>query len=163
MSIEILCRLGGKINRTEIIEFIENGVYFNDKLSFIPLFSSQEINDDMWSILEIHYQKDKKPIVIERYTKNIKNFAEIVSEKYLAVKEINDEDLFEIENNIQKSEQVFFLSFDALSIDEDCWAMLDSLESYLAKRFNGLIFSSEGLYDQNLVQIADFEGATNVV
>ncbi|MBC7796533.1 MAG: hypothetical protein H7Z37_06655 [Pyrinomonadaceae bacterium] len=156
MLIEILCKSSEELRRSEISEFIKDGVYFGEELVFIPSDSSPEMSDVDWNTLEVQYQKGKKPIIIERYTEDIIVFTEICSEKLVSIKESGDKDFAEFERCVTKTKQIFVLAFDAVSIDEDCWAMLDSLESFITGKLEGMIFSDEGIYNEKLKRVFEF-------
>jgi hypothetical protein len=148
-SIYVLCRKPEPITRGEIAEFIEDGVFFDD-VSFMPPAGSQEAAAPAWDYLEVHYDGDPQPVIIRRLVdSDVRGKVEIVETTLLEceVRMPNDVAAF-----LASVQQVFELQFHrGGGVSEDCWAMLDCLEAFLAKERDGIVFSSgDGIYDADL-------------
>jgi hypothetical protein len=146
--IRIFCQSAKTLTRRELADFIIDGVYFDQNLRFEPFNDSTEIARLDWDMLHVHYEIDKRPIIFQR---NIRD--EVVQEE---IKEILRELAGSnapnaIIQNLSATYQIIAIEYKSESLTDDAWAMMDSVEAYLAQRLDGIIFvSGEGLYDKKL-------------
>ncbi|MFY0578727.1 hypothetical protein ACN28S_34530 [Cystobacter fuscus] len=57
-------------------------------------------------------------------------------------------------SRLEGTRKLIVFELDAKGASEDCWEMVDNLESWLAREHNGLIYvSGEGFYDAELQPI----------
>jgi hypothetical protein len=132
----------------EIVKFIKDGFFFND-LS-INLIKESEQN---WSI-KIVYDKQKAPVVVSRRVSDPESKKEIEEIKFVLgiSKETKVKHL--ILNTINSIIFIYTIQINQKEITDDCWEMLDSLESFLMKANDGILFtSSNEFFDQNLKKI----------
>jgi len=58
---------------------------------------------------------------------------------------------------LRQTRQELVLHFSS-DISEDCWAMLDCLEAFVARKLDGVVYATEGIYDQELQPLWRFQG-----
>jgi hypothetical protein len=148
--IRVLCQAGGNLTRTEIINFIIEGAYFASPL-FIPGPSSGEITNAIWDSLEIIYDQSKRPIIISRLVNSeaANETAELLRQIYALP--ISKSAALLITRQLQASCMVISIELDPVGISEGAWLMIDCLESYLARKFIGIIYApDDGYYNADL-------------
>lgn len=60
--LRVLCRSSERVRRSDIVEFILDGVYF-DAPRFAPPKGDTGLDDPDWKELEVHYEENKRPII----------------------------------------------------------------------------------------------------
>ena len=151
-SILIFCQNENKISFQEIIQFIRDGIYFEEDPEF-------GIHEDY---IIIQYDSNFKPIVI-REINNSKLVEDIKTERYEEIVEISSSmsicdkgtrDM--ILSSILMSKDIYRIEFSYDDLSEECWAMKACVESFLATEKNGIILANEGVYDSNVKLIMSF-------
>ncbi len=140
--VRVLCRSPGVIMRSQITEFITEGVYFDaPRFEAIP-----SIIEHDWRTLTIFYQPEKRPIVLHKSVGDTLMHAEIA--------EMSREMSEGLRRRLQETVQTIAIEINSSSLTEEAWQMLDSLEASLARSYDGVIFvDGEGFYDAALQKI----------
>jgi hypothetical protein len=53
-----------------------------------------------------------------------------------------------ITEKILKTSQVFVIDFEKELISDDCWEMLDSIEGFLAHKYDGVVYAPDDVFFQ---------------
>ena len=142
--IRIFCRSSRPVALTDITQFIEDGVYFDLTPRFDPPPGGD--NEAEWQRLTVFYHPEKRPIVFYKSVNNALMRDEIA--------EISAGLPEDARQRLDKSWQTVAIEIDGSSLTEEAWEMLDSLEAYLAQRYDGIIsVDDEGFYDASLQKI----------
>jgi hypothetical protein len=155
LCLTIFCLSNRPLTRHDILAFIEEGCYFDQAPRYEPGAEEISAEDTSWEELTIHYQSGKRPVVIRHYCER-EAIAENIAE---AVEEIEDakapqHQAENISRRIGNSQQVLILEIGDTGVTEDCWEMLDNLQAYIAREWDGIIFASgEAIYDAMLEPI----------
>jgi len=149
-TMEIFCRSDQSMTRQTIIEFIRDGVYFDDPPHFTPPAGSEAAASASWSFLEIRYQPDKRPVQIshysdgQEYTESIQEAVDRLRAGGLAV------ECQGLRAHLQASRQMFVVEVGFLEVPAECWEMVDGVEAFMATTLDGIISAPEGFYNQQL-------------
>jgi hypothetical protein len=145
--IYVMLRDGSVPSGKEIAAFVDDGVYFDADPIFAPPLSDLK-RDEPLDTLTVVWDLDRPAILARWMTK---------AECHQIIEEVNDA-LQESEGpNIWSASDVtgaVQLLFDEETMTEDSWFMLDSLEAYIARSHNGLVYApGDGLFDSALQPI----------
>jgi hypothetical protein len=152
----VFCASPAPLSLREVGEYIATIGLLDKPPRFTPALASTEALDPAWSYLEITYQEGKRPIQLHRMFEademapSIDDALEMLGEHGL-----RDEHPALV-RQIQTARQIFHFEL-ALTLPDDCWEALDALESHIATRLDGVVFASEGFYDQDLEPICLFK------
>jgi hypothetical protein len=123
--------------------------------SFAPPLESPAALDPAWVYLSVTYQNDKRPIQVHR-SFTPEDMAPALED---ALTMLDENGLTgehpELVQALHASRQVFHIEL-GLEVPEDCWEMLNALESHIATSRQGVIVASDGFYDHNLKPICAF-------
>jgi len=140
----------------ELATVILEGMYFDQDPYLDPSWEEMIDYDEDWSYLSMTYDPSKEPIVFRRYSEYEHRFQEVVGGLFFGVAQSNrritsrQEVLYHLEETVQ----LIDIESSRDELDEDCWVMLDTVESFLARECSGLIFASgDGFYNEDLVPI----------
>jgi hypothetical protein len=149
-SVLIFCQYSDNFTSEEIIEFIKDGCYFEED----PEFSCPDENR-----IIIQYDLNLRPIVIESVTslvaiEEIKYELQehILSRSNRLELPVREQLKNTILSKMIASQLIFLINFSHNELNEDCWDMMASVESFIAKN-NGLIIAEEGVYNSDLQKI----------
>lgn len=146
-QIQVFCEQSQEISLHELNEFIVEGAYFEGaKIDFLT-----EVKQSDRKAIKVNYDDNKPPIIIY----NVLEPEEIAGEtkELLFVLDLSRKTPTQqsIAEKVLKTSQVFVLDFDKESISDDCWEMLDSVESFLANKFNGIVYApDDGFFSKDL-------------
>ena len=147
----IFCRSQSPINRQEITEFIEEGVYFDEDPRYEPPAQFGENQGDNWDSFKLYYQDNKKPVTFYRNAQDesLRNQIEdAVDDVEMFGKASKEQSLI---RHLEASQQVITVEIDRSDLTEDAWDLINNLERYLAKEYGGVIYApDDGLYDHDL-------------
>jgi hypothetical protein len=150
-SVSIFCKDSDNLTSKQIIEFIKDGCYFEEE----PKFSCPDENR-----IIIQYDLNLRPIIIESFIslEAVEEMKHETNEHVLARLEHSDLDYKEELKNtilleIIASKVIVLIEFSDGELSEDCWDMMASVESFIAKNNNGLIIAEEGVYNSSLQKI----------
>jgi hypothetical protein len=150
-SVLIFCKNSGNFTSEEVIEFIKDGCYFEED----PKFSCPDENQ-----IIIQYDLNFRPIIIESVlnSETIEEMKHETCENILSqILQASSACKEELKNTIVSelimSKAIFLIDFSDGELSEDCWDMMASVESFIAKKNNGLIIAEEGVYNSNLEKI----------
>ena len=149
--IRIFCQSTQNLTRREIQEFVVGGLHFDKRPVFIPAFLDPDSMLDHWEQLDIIYEPDKLPVRVYRN----------VDDNLLGdeIRELNDRittvvapDFQQpLRNAVNGARQILAIQIDREGLSEEAWAMLDSLEAYLAGNLMGLVYApDDGFYGSGL-------------
>jgi len=151
----VLGRRKAEIARREIAEFIHEGCFF-DAPGFEPDPRSAEAAELGWTRFDIFERSGSTPFTLHSEEGHrVANIIDVVAgtfdERGLALPSTGSA-------HLEATRHVYVVELDrGGGISEDGWAMLSSVEVFLAKRCAGIIFSSEdGVYDAELRRAVDF-------
>jgi hypothetical protein len=148
-TLRIFSQNDRRVESNELIEFINDGYFFKEKLEF-----KVERKADSDYRLTIIYDKEKAPIIISGAMNDevgLKDISEInfvlnISKKS-KIKEVISERMATVK---------FMYSIEIVreQISDDCWEMLDSTEAMLLEKSDGILFTPENeFFDANLKRI----------
>ncbi|NET57744.1 MAG: hypothetical protein F6K47_16760 [Symploca sp. SIO2E6] len=152
--LRIFCQSLQPVTAKQITDFILNGCYF-EKIPRFELLPAETVTENSsWKSLTIYYQQGKRPIRIELNVNDILLQQEIQdTRETLELSEPSSK----LQNLIQQlvaSKQVIAIEVDDEGLSDCAWEMIDCLEAFLAKGWNGIIYAPEdGFYDENLQSI----------
>ncbi len=141
--IKILARSAEVPSAKELREFVHNGFYFDEGF---PKFENLARPDDGYSVaLRVDHAAERRPIDI----------MVLVNKRDVAdwIREIieNDKPKPPIAKLVRGTHCVVVIEFSAESMTDASWTMLDNLESYLCKKYEGIVFArGQGFFDADL-------------
>ncbi len=145
--IRIICKSTNPIASQEIIDFIENGAYL-DNPSFLPSSDVLDKESGNWSSFSLTLNAVRPAITFD-INAGDDLFREERAELLSSL--IRTQNSQEIKRHLDNSKQTISIELDLAQINDDDWEMLDSLEGYLARKYEGLIYVlEEGYFDHNL-------------
>ena len=151
----ILGTRAAELSRQDIAEFIEEGCYL-DSPTFAPDSGSDAATELEWNLLEVFETPGSTPVRLHRECADrVALTVDIVvgtcDERGVVLPAALDAQL-------QATRQVYVVEFDRGSgLSDDAWEMLPSVQAFLARRCNGLVFTSEdGIYSADLSLLVDF-------
>lgn len=153
IHINIFCQKEDPLHVSEIIDFIEEGVFFDTDPSFSVQPVSGDKDDALWTELIIEYEADKRPVILHRESRS-ERLTEDIEE---AIEELQGRGLDKkhatLVTHLKNTKQLFIFEL-GLEPTEDCWEMVDNLQSWIAREFMGLIYvPAEGFYNAGLNRI----------
>jgi hypothetical protein len=149
-KIQIFCEQPQEVSLHELNEFILEGAYFEDPKIDI-LTDGNVAEQSNLNTLKISYEDSKPPIIIYNISEP-EGVAEETKE-LLFVLDLSRKTPTQqsITEKLIKASQAFVLDFDKESISDDCWEMLDSIESFVAKKSNGIVYApDDGFFSKDL-------------
>lgn len=157
LFIYVFCQGESPISAREIIGFIDEGAYFEPSPTFRLEPASAQADDASWTEMKIEYKARKRPVILQRESR-AEEFMEEVEEAIEALHTFKlakkHEDLVA---RLKGTRQLIVFELDARGTTEECWEMVDNLESWIARERNGLIYvAGEGFYDAELQPICKF-------
>lgn len=150
LFIHIFCQDAGPLLPKEISEFIEEGGYFDTppKVSLTP--GSAKTDDPQWTEMKLEYKARKRPVILHHETRP-EEFKEEVAEALEELEGAGLEKHKKLVSHLKATRQLIVFELDSEKATEECWEMVDNLESWIARERNGLIYvSGEGFYDAEL-------------
>src|SRR6266851_487495 len=146
--IRILCRSRASLSRWKIVEFINDGVFFEEPIEFVPP-DQVELQRSEWSELRLIYSHSRRPIIFHRNYED-----DLVSTEVAELEEVlrsSGPDSRKIRDHLRDVVQTIAIEFAPEGLPEDVWRMLDAIESYIASELDGMIYvPGEGFYDKGL-------------
>jgi hypothetical protein len=154
--LRVFCQSSELLPSSAITDFIKDGCFFE----IIPSFEINQDDDSLvkeWRSIVIHYQPQKRPIVIERNINDALLRAEI-NELIDTLKMVKSENhLTSIIDQVTNSQQIIVIDVDPLGLTESGWEMVDCLEAFLASHLSGLVYAPEsGVFDAQLQPLYKF-------
>jgi hypothetical protein len=149
--IHVFCCSGETLSRAEVIDFVEDGVFF-DNSKFQP--EENYGGESSW-VLEIIYNTEKRPIQLSINTADEvtrETIQEIISEHVKGQLTPEQEALIA---KLNQTLQHFQIEIGVIS--EECWMMLDCLEAFIANKLDGIVYADEGIYDKDLQPLWIFD------
>ena len=153
-AIYIFCQDDKTINFKDIAEFIKDGWHFDE---------CPEFNIGEEDFIEIKYDPNLRPISIELFddsqmVEEIKQEScEFYIDRIKSTSLIEQELKNTIANKIKLTTNIYKIEFSWANLSEDCWNMMVSVETFLANKKKGIILADEGIYDENLQLIINFQ------
>jgi hypothetical protein len=151
--IQVFCTPPCQTSLYEVADFIDGGSYF-DEIDFSPSISSGELKKDLCRTLDISYEDHIQPISCYKVVEPEEISKE--TEELISILEVSRKTSIQqsLKKKLQETSLVFILEFDEDNVSEEAWEMLDSLESFLAVKCNGVIYSPDDSFlDQDLNRI----------
>ena len=152
----VLCASSEMIDFRELARFILEGVYFDQDPYLVPLPEETDGDSKNWSLLSVTYDSDKKPVVFRRYLQHDERFQEVVGGLVFGVTRSigKTKSRQRVLSHLEETVQLIDIEIIRSEIDDDCWVMLDCVESFVAKKYKGLVFASgDGFFDENLKSV----------
>jgi hypothetical protein len=145
--LKVFCRASSRVPLSEVRDFVRDGVYFDPPPDLISK-AVEGADGESWQ-LEILYDASKRPIVVSNDT----------SDRLLAIEK---EEVLDLENadavrqRIIEAQQILAIEINRDSLSEDAWVLCDCLQSFIASKFDGLIYApDDGFYNDKLERLAD--------
>jgi hypothetical protein len=154
--IYIFCRSTDVITLKELGHYVATIGLLDERPRFDPPLDSPAADDPEWTFLKVVYKADKRPIQIDRRFKP-ERMAPAIED---ALSELADNDCSdehpELVERIHSCRQIFHFEL-GLELTDDCWEMLDATESHIATILDGVVFASDGFYDNDLEAICTWK------
>ncbi|RHX93854.1 hypothetical protein DLM76_12735 [Leptospira yasudae] len=149
VSILLFCNKITGVKPKDIEEFLEEGSYWEPGPKFERNLSQSGFFD-----LKVRYKPKKKPFVVSFYPSDHEVFTETKREILEVLREEpTNVSGKKVMDRILKSVQMFVVEVDPVSIAEEDWKVVDSLEAHLAKISDALIYSSGEFFEvKNLIR-----------
>jgi hypothetical protein len=146
LFLNIFCRSDAPVTRSELARLAEEAWYGDEPLTFDPPAGTEEADRVGWERFEITLPGASRPIIVHR---------DVGAE---AVKEFVEEELEEwgstlpsdVSRHLGDTRQVIGLEVFPDDLGDDGWELLDVIESNLARRLDGVVVTSDGIYDSSL-------------
>jgi len=152
--LRVFCQSPQPVNPSQITDFILDGCYFEEIPRFELLPATTVTEKTSWKSLIIHYQQGKRPIRIELNVNDILLQQEIKSTRETLNLSEPSSKLQELIKQLVASQQVIAIEVDYEGLSDSAWEMIDCLEAFLAKSWNGIIYAPEdGFYNEKLQPI----------
>lgn len=149
--IRILCNSTEMLSSSEIIGFILEGAYFDDSPAFDPPQEAAEPTLADWRTLAVSYQAGKRPIIFHRSVNDqlMRTEVEEIIEEELADKQTEAAET--LRRRLSRCHQTLAIEINPTSLTEEAWEMLDSIEAYLAEKYQGVVYvPDDGFFDEAL-------------
>lgn len=152
--IRIICNSTEPIFSSEITDFILEGVYFDDTPRFDPPQEADDAPLTGWQTLAVYYQTGKRPIL---FHKNVNDRLMQTEIKEIVEEELADKQAEAAETlrrRLLRGYQTLAIEINPTSLTEEAWEMLDSIEAYFAKKYEGIVYvPDDGFFDASLEKI----------
>ncbi|RHX84578.1 hypothetical protein [Leptospira stimsonii] len=138
----LFCKKNLQIESKRIQEFFEEGVYWDPEPKYVSKVFTKGFE------LQVRYDPKKKPFHVSFFSNDHETFLETKQE----ILEVLEEEprggaVKKISEWIEKSVQMFAIDVDPVSIREEDWRAVDSLEAFLAEEADALIYSSGEFFE----------------
>jgi len=153
--IRVICNSTQQLLSSEIADFILEGVYFDETPRFEPLPESADGRVPDWQTLTIHYQAGKRPIIFHKSVNDrlMRTEVDEIVEEDLAGKQMAAAET--LRRRLSRCYQTIAIEINPNSLTEEAWEMLDSIEAYLAQKYQGVIYvPDDGFFDASLQRIS---------
>ena len=147
--LRVFCEQCDPFSPEEVIKFIKDGFFFEHK----PEIILQKKDDFNWEI-KIVYDKEKDPIIISTAENDKESRKEIEEIKFILniSKQSRKKEL--ISTIINSIHCIYTIEINQDQITDDCWEMLDTTESMIMNKCNGILFTSDNeFFDRKLKKI----------
>lgn len=155
LVIHVFCQDRRPVSAAEIAGFISEGCYFARpaEIGRVPLSAGQD-DDLAWSEMLIVYAAGRRPVVLQREGR----MEELAREAAEAIGELETGNAMasrrRLLSDLEQARQLFAIELDDRNLTEDCWEMVDGLQSWIARERKGVIYvAGEGLYDADLQRV----------
>lgn len=143
VAIYLFCKKKIRVDPEQIEEFFEDGGYWDSN----PRYDLKKYPSKSFQ-LQVRYKPKKKPVVISFYSNSDSTFLE-TKDEILSV--FDDEPVTssskKISNWIRNSVQMYVMEVDPVSIEEEDWLAVDSLEAFIAKITDAILYSSGEFFE----------------
>lgn len=149
--LRIFCRSDDVPTRRELAKFIKEGVYFDAAPRFEPPPDAAESAEPEWSSFTVHYEAGKRPVVLHRNRNDAVLQEEVRGLLFILEVSRKTKARQKVMEALQATILMISIEVEREDVTEECWEMLDSVESHIARKCEGILFASgEGFYDKNL-------------
>lgn len=152
--IRIICDSTEPVSSSEITGFIVEGIYFDETPRFDPPQEAANASPAGWQTLAVYYQAEKRPVLFHKSVNDQLMREEIneIVEEELADKHATAAET--LRRRLSRCYQTLAIEINPTSLTEEAWEMLDSIEAYLAKKYQGVIYvPDDGFFDESLQRI----------
>lgn len=147
--LRILCQEKKALPPEEIIDFIEEGCYFDP----MPEVTIQKQDDFNWTI-HILYNKEKDPVIITSSENDPLDQKKLESIKFILTLPKQTEKKLAIRKLVESTNQIFSIQIIQDQITGECWEMLDNTEAMIMRRNKGILVTSDNeFFDADLKKI----------
>ncbi len=147
----VMCRADAGISSRDLAQFIIDGSYFDDKPTFEPTgIMGRDDSGRDWLFLTIHYDSGRRPIIVWKSTDNRLVQEEIAeaSDALTGAGFAAEATLYE---SLKSTTVIYALEVNTANLDDDAWSMIDSVEAYLARQGDGIVYvPGDGFFDADL-------------
>lgn len=152
----VFCRSGDTLPLKELGNHIATIGLLDETPRFKPTLDSPEANDPNWTYVEVVHSPGKRPIQLHRVN-GAEDMAPAISDALEALSEnCEPKDHPDLDQRIRQCRQIFHFEL-GLQLPDDVWEALDATQSYIAKALDGIIYASNGFYDNDLEPICEWE------
>ena len=149
--IKVFCRSPQLITSEEIAGFVREGVYFDSEAEVAV---DRVLPDGSWASLLIRYDAERRPIVMWRNVDDhlVSLEVEEVLEELNA--DVSGEESGDLRSRLQAARAVYAFEVNVDGLSEDASTMLDTLEAYIARKSEGLVYApGDGVFDADLQRL----------
>ncbi len=152
--IRVICNSIQRLSSSEIAEFILEGVYFDEAPRFDPPPGTASDTAPDWQTLAVYHQAGKRPIIFHKSVNDRLMRMEVdeIIEEDLAGKQTAAAET--LRRRLSRCYQTVAIEINPTGLTEEAWEMLDSIEAYLARKYQGIIYvPDDGFFDASLQKI----------
>lgn len=152
-SVLVLCQDTKPITCQEIIDFINDGCYFDEDVRLMNVTNKSVV---------IEYCVGVRPIIIHFFSE-LDTIDEMKEETRELVNDRMKNDRLDdwmrknILSIVDRCQEIFLVEFAvSTELSEECWDAMASVEAFIAREKQGIIIADEGVYNEKLELIAAF-------
>lgn len=153
--IRIICNSTEPLPSSEIADFIIEGVYFDETPRFDPPQEATDASPTDWQTLAVFYQAEKRPVIFHKSVNDRLMLTEVkeIVEEELAGEQTEAAQTLSL--RLSRGYQTLAIEINPTSLTEEAWEMLDSIEAYIATKYEGIIYvPDDGFFNASLQKIS---------
>ena len=152
--VRVFCRRPSSITQADVAEFIRDGIFFGQPLTFEPSDAPERVGQADWENLSISYDRERRPIIVWRHSRGA-ILASDIAEALEVLSSADAPGVSDLVERLQNSSVVYAFEVSEDSLSGDAWTMLDALEAHLARTCDGIVHApGDGFFDADLRPIA---------
>lgn len=156
--LRVICKSDSSPPARQLIDFINEGVYFDDPPTIERFGGVDQSNLDAWDKLVIHYDQGKRPVILENTGPSSLLDQEIQELRMALHNFAIDEPIQRVGDHLDGTRRIIALEIDRVGATNDAWAMIDCLQSFIAGNYQGIVYApDDGYYDPSLQPLIKFD------
>ena len=154
MLLYVFCLDPRPVGTREVDAFISEGAYFQLGAQIATAQPTMASDGAEWDEKSIFYQAQKRPVVLRcerRPCALAREVPEVIDALGRAGAGPRHDVLI---GRLNATRQLFVLDINPAGASDECWEMVDNLQSWIARQRGGLIYvPGEGCYDADLQSV----------